>query len=79
MSTLELFLRRVDSVVWVHQEEKVELAKLLECVPISVKEMVEELATKINVFQAYISQLKLDRFVLVADMLFVQQTAECDL
>ncbi|KAF7363545.1 U5 small nuclear ribonucleoprotein helicase [Mycena sanguinolenta] len=37
---------------------------------------VEEPAAKINVLlQAYISQLKLDGFVLVADMVFVQQSA----
>jgi pre-mRNA-splicing helicase BRR2 len=38
-----------------------ELAKLLERVPIPVKESVEEPTAKINVLlQAYISQLKLD-------------------
>lgn len=37
------------------------MAKLLERVPIPVKESVEEPAAKINVLlQAYISQLKLD-------------------
>jgi Sec63 Brl domain len=42
-------------------QEKLELAKLLERVPILVKETVEDPATKINVLlQAYISQLKLD-------------------
>ena len=44
--------------------------------PIPVKESVEEPAAKINVLlQAYISQLKLEGFVLVADMVFVQQSA----
>jgi pre-mRNA-splicing helicase BRR2 len=52
------------------------LTKLLERVPIPVKESVEEPAVKINVLlQAYIPQLKLDGFVLVADMVFVQQPA----
>ena len=42
-------------------QEKLELGKLLERVPIPVKEGVEEPASKINVLlQAYISQLKLD-------------------
>ncbi len=42
-------------------QEKLELNKLLERVPIPVKESVEEPAAKINVLlQAYISQLKLD-------------------
>lgn len=77
------------------QEEKLELAKLLERVPIPVKESVDEPAAKINVLlQAYISQLKLEGaspfssytissfilrfrlgFALVADMVFVQQSA----
>lgn len=57
-------------------EEKVELARLLERVPIPVKESVDEPTSKINVLlQAYISGLKLDGFVLVADMVFVQQSA----
>lgn len=42
-------------------QEKLELGKLLEHVPIPVKESVEEPAVKINVLlQAYISQLKLE-------------------
>ncbi|EDR01243.1 uncharacterized protein LACBIDRAFT_240054 [Laccaria bicolor S238N-H82] len=80
MSSLELFrvfaLSNEFKFVPVRQEEKLELAKLLERVPIPVKESVEEPAAKINVLlQAYISQLKLDGFVLVADMVFVQQSA----
>ena len=43
---------------------------------IPVKDSVEEPAAKINVLlQAYISQLKLEGFVLVADMVFIQQSA----
>ncbi|KAF8156619.1 Sec63 Brl domain-containing protein [Crassisporium funariophilum] len=80
MSTLELFrvfaLSNEFKLLPVRQEEKLELTKLLERVPIPVKESVEEPAAKINVLlQAYISQLKLDGFVLVADMVFVQQSA----
>ena len=42
-------------------QEKLELVKLLERVPIPVKESVEEPAAKINVLlQAFISQLKLE-------------------
>ena len=42
-------------------QEKLELGKLLERVPIPVKETVDEPAAKINVLlQAYISQLKLE-------------------
>lgn len=50
------------STINLHEsQEKLELGKLLERVPIPVKESVEEPAAKINVLlQAYISQLKLD-------------------
>ncbi|KAF7323081.1 hypothetical protein HMN09_00088200 [Mycena chlorophos] len=80
MTTLELFrvfaLSNEFKLLPVRQEEKLELAKLLDKVPIPVKESVEEPAAKINVLlQAYISQLKLDGFVLLADMVFVQQSA----
>ncbi|KAK7020512.1 putative ATP dependent RNA helicase [Favolaschia claudopus] len=80
MSILELFrvfaLSNEFKLLPVRQEEKFELATLLEKVPIPVKEGVEEPAAKINVLlQAYISQLKLNGFVLVADMVFVQQSA----
>lgn len=61
----------------VREEEKLELAKLLERVPIPVKESIEEPTAKINVLlQAYISQLKLDGFALVADMVYVTQSAQ---
>lgn len=41
------------------QEEKLELLKLLERVPIPIKESIEEPSAKVNVLlQAYISQLK---------------------
>ncbi|KIY72493.1 putative RNA helicase [Cylindrobasidium torrendii FP15055 ss-10] len=80
MSMLELFrvfaLSNEFKLIPVRQEEKVELAKLLERVPIPVKEGVDEPAAKMNVLlQSYISQLKLDGFVLVADMVFVTQSA----
>ncbi|TFY80397.1 hypothetical protein EWM64_g3621 [Hericium alpestre] len=80
MSTIELFrvfaLSNEFKLIPVRQEEKLELGKLLERVPIPVKESAEEPAAKINVLlQAYISQLKLEGFALVADMVFVQQSA----
>ncbi|CAG8503773.1 2964_t:CDS:2 [Ambispora gerdemannii] len=60
----------------VREEEKLELSKLLERVPIPVKESIEEPTSKINVLlQAYISQLKLEGFALVADMVYVTQSA----
>jgi len=49
-----------------------ELTKLLESVPIPVKESAEESAAKINVLlQAYISQLKLDGAAFFLDFIFV--------
>ncbi|GAW10525.1 Sec63-domain-containing protein [Lentinula edodes] len=60
----------------VRQEEKMELGKLLERVPIPVKEGVEEGGAKVNVLvQAYVSGLKLEGFALVADMVYIQQSA----
>ena len=60
----------------VRQEEKLELAKLLERVPIPVKEGVDEPISKVNVLlQTYISQLKLSGFDIVTDMVFIQQSA----
>ncbi|CAI2164952.1 17078_t:CDS:2 [Funneliformis geosporum] len=60
----------------VREEEKLELSKLLERVPIPVKESIEEPTSKINVLlQSYISQLKLEGFALVSDMVYVTQSA----
>ncbi|XP_033632749.1 U5 small nuclear ribonucleoprotein 200 kDa helicase-like [Asterias rubens] len=60
----------------VREEEKLELTKLLERVPIPIKESIEEPSAKVNVLlQAYISQLKLDGFALVSDMVYITQSA----
>jgi pre-mRNA-splicing helicase BRR2 len=62
--------------IGVREEEKVELHKLMERVPIPVKESIEEPSAKINVLlQAYISQLKFEGFALMSDMVFVTQSA----
>ncbi|KAG5281442.1 hypothetical protein AALO_G00072250 [Alosa alosa] len=62
--------------ITVREEEKLELQKLLERVPIPVKESIEEPSAKINVLlQAYISQLKLEGFALMADMVYITQSA----
>ena len=62
--------------ITVREEEKLELQKLLERVPIPVKESIDEPSAKINVLlQAYISQLKLDGFALMADMVYITQSA----
>lgn len=80
LSEIELF--RVFSLssefkyINVREEEKLELQQLIERVPIPVKESIEEPSAKINVLlQAYISQLKLEGFALVADMVYVTQSA----
>jgi pre-mRNA-splicing helicase BRR2 len=80
MSIIELFrvfaLSNEFKLIPVRQDEKLELGKLLEKVPIPVKESVDEPAAKINVLlQAYISNLKLEGFALVADMVYVTQSA----
>ena len=60
----------------VRQDEKLELAKLLGRVPIPVKESIEEPQAKINVLlQAYISRLKLEGLALMADLVYVTQSA----
>ena len=60
----------------VRQDEKLELAKLLGRVPIPIKESIEEPQAKINVLlQAYISRLKLEGLALMADLVYVTQSA----
>ncbi|KAF3906765.1 hypothetical protein AA313_de0204902 [Arthrobotrys entomopaga] len=60
----------------VRRDETPELQKLLGKVPIPVKEGAEDPQAKINVLlQAYISRLKLDGLALMADMVYVTQSA----
>mmetsp|Transcript_31856 Transcript_31856/g.77625 ORF Transcript_31856/g.77625 Transcript_31856/m.77625 type:complete len:2179 (-) Transcript_31856:255-6791(-) len=80
MSDIELF--RVFSLstefqyVSVRSEEKLELAKLLDKVPIPVKEGIDEPSAKVNVLlQAYISRLSLEGFALMSDMVYITQSA----
>eukprot|EP01129_Flabellula_baltica_P012165 TRINITY_DN5448_c0_g2_i1.p1 TRINITY_DN5448_c0_g2~~TRINITY_DN5448_c0_g2_i1.p1 ORF type:complete len:2132 (-),score=479.57 TRINITY_DN5448_c0_g2_i1:7-6402(-) len=62
--------------VGVRLDEKQELEKLLQRIPIPVKENIEEPAAKINVLlQAYISRLSLDGFSLISDMVYITQNA----
>uniref|UniRef100_A0A0N5ASB3 U5 small nuclear ribonucleoprotein 200 kDa helicase n=1 Tax=Syphacia muris TaxID=451379 RepID=A0A0N5ASB3_9BILA len=62
--------------IMVREEEKLELQKLAEHVPIPIKESLEESSAKVNVLlQAYISQLKLEGFALQSDMVFISQSA----
>uniref|UniRef100_T1JH32 U5 small nuclear ribonucleoprotein 200 kDa helicase n=1 Tax=Strigamia maritima TaxID=126957 RepID=T1JH32_STRMM len=80
LSEIELF--RVFSLssefkhITVREEEKLELQKLMDRVPIPIKESIEESSAKVNVLlQAYISQLKLEGFALMSDMVFITQSA----
>ncbi|KAF2118345.1 pre-mRNA splicing helicase-like protein [Lophiotrema nucula] len=80
ISEIELFrifaLSEEFKYIPVRQDEKIELAKLLGRVPIPVKEGVEEPQAKINVLlQAYISRLKLEGLALMADLVYVTQSA----
>lgn len=60
--------------VAVRRDEKIELVKLAERVPIPIKESLEEPSAKINVLlQAYISQLQLEGHSLTSDMVFITQ------
>ncbi|KAF8063039.1 BRR2A [Scenedesmus sp. PABB004] len=60
----------------VREEEKLELAKLIDRVPVPVKESLDEPSAKINVLmQAYISNLKLEGLALASDMVYVTQSA----
>lgn len=80
ISSIELFrvfaLSDEFKYIPVRQDEKLELAKLLGRVPVPVKESIEEPQAKINVLlQAYISRLKLDGLALMADMVYITQSA----
>lgn len=60
----------------VRQEEKLEVAKLADKCPIPIKETPTDPLAKVNVLlQAYISRLLLDGFALMADMIYITQSA----
>ena len=80
MSTIDLFrifsLSSEFQYIPLRQEEKPELAKLMESVPIPVKGSPDEPTSKINVLlQAYISKSRLEGFALNSDMAYVTQSA----
>jgi len=61
----------------IRAEEKVELAALCERVPVPIKEPpTEDALAKVNILlQAFISQLPLEGFALMADMVYIVQSA----
>ncbi|KAF3932488.1 hypothetical protein ABW19_dt0207759 [Dactylella cylindrospora] len=80
ISPIELFrlfsLSEEFKYIPVRRDETPELQKLLSKVPIPVKESAEDPQAKINVLlQAYISRLKLEGLALMADMVYVTQSA----
>ena len=80
MGLIELFrvfsLSHEFKYIPIRDEEKIEIRKLMETVPVPVKGSPEEPATKVNILlQSYISRLKLDGFALNADMSYVTQSA----
>lgn len=60
----------------VRQEEKIEVSKLSEKCPIAIKESPSDPHAKINVLlQAHITKLRLEGFALMADMIYITQSA----
>ncbi|CDW82626.1 u5 small nuclear ribonucleoprotein 200 kda helicase [Stylonychia lemnae] len=60
----------------IRENEKLELQKFIDKVPIPVKGAMDETATKINILlQAYISRFKMEGYDLNADMVYVTQSA----
>ncbi|KAK6200925.1 RNA helicase-related protein required for pre-mRNA splicing [Scheffersomyces amazonensis] len=58
------------------QEERLEISKLLDKCPIPVREKPNETGAKINLLlQAYISRLGLEGYALMADMVYIVQSA----
>ena len=56
----------------VRENEKIELVRFMERVPVPVKGAMEEAGTKINILlQAYISRFKMEGYDLNADMVYV--------
>ena len=60
----------------IRDNEKVELQKFIDRVPVPVKGGIEETATKINILlQAYIARFRLEGYDLNADLVYVTQSA----
>lgn len=60
----------------VRENEKIELNKFIEKVPVPVKGSIDEPATKINILlQVYISKFKTEGYDLNADMVYITQSA----
>lgn len=80
MSIIDLFkvfsLSNEFKYIPIREEEKLELQKIVEKVPLPIKGSYDDASTKINVLlQAFISRIKLDGFAINADMVYVTQSA----
>lgn len=80
MSQIDIFrlfsLSKEFSFVPIRENEKLELQKFVERVPVPVKGTLDEPATKINILlQAYISRFQMEGYDLNADMVYVTQSA----
>lgn len=57
----------------IREEEKGELLKLMEKVPVPIKGSADDIASKINILlQSYIGRIAMEGFALNADMVYVQ-------
>ena len=78
MTEVELFrifsMSSEFSQIVVRPEEKLELDMLMKKVPMPIRETVENPCAKVNVLlQAYISRVKLEKFAMACDMVYVTQ------
>ncbi|CAK9439905.1 uncharacterized protein LODBEIA_P40050 [Lodderomyces beijingensis] len=61
----------------VRREEKLEISKLMEKCPIPIRESPVEPLAKINILlQTYVSRINLEGYALVADMIYIKQSAD---
>jgi pre-mRNA-splicing helicase BRR2 len=80
MNTIDIFrlfsLSKEFQYIPIRENEKLELIKFVERVPIPVKGSLDEPSSKINILlQAYISRFKMDGFDINADTVYVSQNA----
>jgi pre-mRNA-splicing helicase BRR2 len=80
MGLIELFklfsLSSEFKFIPIREEEKSELQKLIQSVPVPIKGSVEDPTTKVNILlQSYVSKLKLSGYALNSDMVYITQSA----
>lgn len=80
LSQIELFrlfaMSKEFSQIVVRQGERIEMEKLVQRVPVPLRESFDEPTAKVNILlQSYISRQQLIGFALACDMIFIQQSA----